>query len=268
MKKALTLSLVIPAYNEEHHIEACLKAVNAQTVKPHEAIVVDNNSTDNTVAIAKRFPGVRVVSEQRQGPGPARDKGFNTATGDIIGRIDADTILEPDWVRKVLAFYADPDHRLTALTGGGYFYNIRFRKFFGWAQSQIAFRFNRLLLGHYILWGSNMALPRRLWLQVKRDVCRRQDIHEDLDLAIHLHRAGVAIAFRSSIQVGVKMRRVRSNRKELWANLMWWPQTLKHHGQWTWIFGWIGAAILYALSPLLLVMELVARIFGRKPLKE
>ena len=247
-RNTLTLSLVIPAYNEENHLKACLDSVAAQTLKPDEVIVVDNNSTDRTVKIARQYKFVTVIKESRQGVVFARDSGFNAAKSDLIGRIDADTVLPHDWVARVKSFFADPQHAEHGLTGGCYFYNIRFPHMCGWWQGQIAFRVNRLLLGHYILFGSNMALPKQMWLQVKDNVCDDIDVHEDLDLAIHLHRLGHPITYHESLKVGVKMRRVFENREELWPNLQWWPNTLKRHGIGTWRLGWIGAAFLYISS--------------------
>ena len=54
-KNKLTLSIVIPVFNEQRYIKACLDSIAAQTVKPDEVIVVDNNSTDKTVQIAKKY---------------------------------------------------------------------------------------------------------------------------------------------------------------------------------------------------------------------
>ncbi len=264
----LALSVIIPAYNEQRHLEACLDSIAAQKLPPFEVIVVDNNSTDDTQHIAAQFSFVKVVHEPKQGVLYARTKGFNTARGDIICRIDADTVLPRNWTRHIQGFYSEPSHKAAVLTGGAYFYNIRFGRFFGWCLGQIAFRMNRLLMGHYITYGSNMAMPRQVWRSVRGSVCDDTDIHEDLDLAIHLHRLGYVITYHEGHKVGVKMRRVRSARGELWGNLVWWPRTLRRHGKKTWIFGWIGAVILFIAAPLGSIMEFVARIFGLEPVEE
>ena len=60
------ISVVIPAFNEEKYLPACLEALKKQTFKNYELIVVDNNSTDKTAQIAKKF-GARVVKEKKQG---------------------------------------------------------------------------------------------------------------------------------------------------------------------------------------------------------
>lgn len=246
----------------------CLDAVAAQTVPPEEVIVVDNNSSDETVKLARQYSFVTVVTEPKQGVLWARNSGFDAAKNAIICRIDADTVLPPDWIAYVKRFYTDPTHTDHTLTGGAYFYNVRLPRLNGWVQGQIAFRANRLLLGHYITYGSNMALPAKVWRAVRNEVCTTPHIHEDLDLAIHLHRAGYTIDYRENLRVGVKMRRVRSNRAELWENMMWWPRTLRWHGKKTWIFGWLGAVILYVFSPVVSLIEQVARIIRAKPLDE
>lgn len=263
-QKLQSISIVIPAYNEEHHLKACLDAIKKQTVKPAEVIVVDNNSTDNTASTVMRYPFVTLLHEKKQGVVFARDRGFNAAKGKIIGRIDADTVLPADWVARVAEFYSDAENTERSLTGGGYPINLRLPHFWGWVQGQIAFRINRVLLGHYILFGSNMAIPKRVWQNVKGSVCDDTDVHEDLDLAIHTHRAGYKIVYQESLRVGGVARRLLTDREQLWDNAMLWPRTLRRHGIWTWVFGWLGAFLLWALSPVLLVVEYTARFTGRR----
>lgn len=247
MGKALTLSLVIPAYNEEDHIARCLEAIAKQTVKPLEVIVVDNNSTDRTAAIAEQYPFVQVIHELRQGVTFARNRGFNAARGDLIGRIDADSLLKPGWVAHALRFYGSQQrHRTTALTGSAYIYNLTFPRLSGWFQGQIAFRMNRLILGHYITWGSNMVIPKEMWENVRDDLHYRNDIHEDLDLAIHLHEDGYDITYQAGWQVGIDARlHTRHKRRRQRKYLEMWPQTLRVHKlPRTWMGEW-GAHLLY-----------------------
>jgi glycosyltransferase involved in cell wall biosynthesis len=235
---------------------------------PDEVIIVDNNSTDKTVAIAKKYPFVHIITEKQQGIVHARNAGFNAAKGQILGRIDADSILPPDWSSYVRNYYADPDHNTKALTGGGYFYNIRAPRFNGWIQGQLAARANRLVTGHYILWGSNMAFPRVLWQKVQKTTCTRQDVHEDLDLAIHLHELGYEIDYHEDLRIGAYLRRVWSNRDQQHAHMQRWPRTLRVHNYRHW---WVGVAgnifLWYLMQPLVFIAEGLSRFIGKKPIR-
>src|SRR6056297_224747 len=114
----LSLTLVIPVYNEEHHIKACLESVAAQSRMLDQVIVVDNNCTDKTIEIAESFDFVTVIMEAQQGRGHARTAGFNAAKSDIIGRIDADSRLHVEWAERVMKSFED-DTEQQGLTGLG-----------------------------------------------------------------------------------------------------------------------------------------------------
>ncbi len=246
MTKPLTLSIVIPVHNEESHIKACLDAISVQDRPPLEVIVVNNNCTDSTVALAAEYPFVRIVNESRPGIAHARNAGFNAVKGEIIGRIDADTRLPKNWVRIMSNFATK--HPDSALTGGAYFYDLKPGGFFGWIQGQVAFRMNRFIIGHYITWGSNLAFRRELWDEVKAELHNDKDIHEDMDLGMHLHDKGYRITYKAGLKVGIDSRlfsRKRRTRKQHLAYLKMWPRTLSKHGyKRVWV-GWLGVYIVY-----------------------
>ena len=116
----MTLSLVIPAYNEEKYIAECLQRIFSGENAFSEVIVVNNASTDNTTAVAVEFSSARVVNEPRKGTSSARNRGYEEARGDIVAFLDADARLSPRWAKRVAeAFEADP--RLVAISGPQYF---------------------------------------------------------------------------------------------------------------------------------------------------
>ena len=268
MNKPLALSLIIPAYNEEQHLKTCLDSVAAQTVLPDEVIVVDNNSTDATREIALSYPFVRVVSAQEQGIVYARNAGFDAAKSDLIGRIDADSILPSNWTQYIKDYYADPHNARVSLTGGGKHYNVPFPRVSRWALDILAFRMNRIVLGHHFLFGSNMVIPKSVWHDVRDQICLRDDIHEDVDIAIHIHELGLPIVYKYKFLVGVKLRRVFQDHNKFWGVLMLWPQSLKVHGNKLWVTGWLGAVILYAVTPIIYPLRglqiLSRKIIGRR----
>lgn len=202
-KKTLVLSIVIPAYNEEGYISRCLDSIAAQTLSPHEVIVVDNNSIDKTVEIAQQYPFVKVIHEKRQHQVFAQAAGFNKATGDILGRIDADSILPPDWIEKIIKAFAD-DPKLVAVTGGADPYDVPLK----WVGSTIFHGYIYLagaVAGHRLLWGSNCAIRASGWHKIKHKVLLRPDIWEDYDMSFCLRPQG-SIGYIPNNKVGVSFR--------------------------------------------------------------
>lgn len=97
-------SIVIPAFNEAAYLPATLEAASAAMAgvpRRGELIVVDNNSTDDTAAIAKRH-GAKVVFEPHNQISRARNAGGRAATGDILFFLDADTTLSPEVLTAAL----------------------------------------------------------------------------------------------------------------------------------------------------------------------
>ncbi|HQG71141.1 MAG TPA: glycosyltransferase family A protein, partial [Rhodoglobus sp.] len=114
------VSVVIPALNDSPMLANCLRALAAQTRLADEIIVVDNGSTDDTAAVALAA-GALVIEEPLRGIFPATAAGFDAATGDLLARLDADSVPPADWLQRVVtAFEDDPD--LAALSGPGDFY--------------------------------------------------------------------------------------------------------------------------------------------------
>ena len=97
------ISVIVPFYNAEKYLRSCITALLSQDASQenYEVILVDNNSTDSSVAIAKQFPRVKVLSESRQGAYAARNTGLAEARGEIIAFTDADCLPDRDWLRNM-----------------------------------------------------------------------------------------------------------------------------------------------------------------------
>ncbi len=203
--KTVTVSLVIPAYNEEDYLKACLEAIARQTKAPKEVIVVDNNSTDRTRAIARSYPFVRVVSEKRQGQVFAQATGFDLVTADIMGRIDADSRLPTDWVERVAALFAkSPD--TVAFTGAPAPYDMPFPRVVVAAFQLYHDVLTTWTAGHHLPYGTNCAFRAALWPQIKPSLHLRTGIWEDYDLGFVLAGYG-NIVWVPSIAVGCSFRK-------------------------------------------------------------
>lgn len=95
-----SISVIIPARNEERFIGACLEAVFAQDYPRAlmEVIVLDNGSTDNTATIARQ-QGAQVCNLPAIQVGALRNRGAQIATGDILAFLDADCLPPPGWLK-------------------------------------------------------------------------------------------------------------------------------------------------------------------------
>ncbi len=106
----MTISVVIPAYNEEKYLPLTLKALQNQ-LHPNfdfEIIVADANSEDKTVEIAKEF-GAKVIIVPKINPATARQRAVEISQGEIIACIDADTIVPQDHLKNLVwEFAKDP----------------------------------------------------------------------------------------------------------------------------------------------------------------
>ena len=96
----LTVSVVIPVKDDARRLAVCLAAIRRQTVAPLEVVVVDNGSTDASAAVA-RAGGARVVREEHAGIPAASAAGYDAAIGDVIARLDADSIPPAEWVETI-----------------------------------------------------------------------------------------------------------------------------------------------------------------------
>jgi glycosyltransferase involved in cell wall biosynthesis len=112
----MRFSIIVPAYNEAAYLGRALDSLLHQDYTGrYEVIVVDNNSTDGTAAIAAQY-GVPVVKEPQQGVCAARQRGVDCTSGEIIISTDADTTQPPDWLRAIDARFAQSE-RVVAVAG-------------------------------------------------------------------------------------------------------------------------------------------------------
>lgn len=186
------ISVVIPAYNEENYIARCLRSLLEQSFPSGqvEIILVDNNSTDNTVKIAQTFPRVRIIHETTPGAGIARARGWREARGEIIASTDADSQVPRHWLKKIVHTF-DTQPQLVAVSGGYLFYDRDFIVNF------IVKIFERSLValswflagGVMALTAANMAVRREAYLKTPGF---DPNLHfgEDLNLAKKLHQYG------------------------------------------------------------------------------
>lgn len=104
------ISIIVPFYNAEKYIRDCIESLLSQefATDDYEIIFIDNNSTDSSSEIVKRYPRIKLVSERRQSPYATRNRGIREAAGGIIAFTDPDCIPFPDWLAEIEKAMSDP----------------------------------------------------------------------------------------------------------------------------------------------------------------
>ena len=98
--KPFKVSIIVPVYNVEKYLSACLESLAAQTLEEVEIVAVNDGSTDGTgdiideyVASDARF---KVIHKPNSGYGDSMNKGLEAATGDYIGIVESDDWIDPN----------------------------------------------------------------------------------------------------------------------------------------------------------------------------
>lgn len=204
-------SVVVPAYNEEKLIDKCLASLTRQeTHEKFEVILVDNNSTDRTVEVAKKFKDrldLKIAKQEIKGRGPARAKGFEEARGEIIFSLDADTNVPPNWIAHLSE--ALKKSKGVAVAGPCRVEDCprHINLLFNFSQP-LMMRAYRLFVGHYWLNGFNSAIYKDAY-----DKSGGFDVdlnaQEDVELSFRVSRIG-KIVYLPDIPVIFSGRRFRN----------------------------------------------------------
>lgn len=185
----MKVSVIVPVYNEEKYIKNCLDSLSNQIEKPDEIIVVDNNCTDKTIEIVKKYTDIKIIKEKKQGMIPTRNTGFNISQFEIIAKCDADTILPPDWIKNIKNnFSRDPSIIGISMP-------IQFSDIPAISPSLTLFYIYifipRLMIGVYPFLGPSYAIKKIIWNKVKNKICFDEKVvHEDIDLCLHVKKYG------------------------------------------------------------------------------
>ena len=172
---SVKISVVIPCYNEEAYLGETLEALWHQDVpREHfEVVVVDNNSKDATVAVAKHKGADKIVSETRQGTNFARQAGIDAASGEIIAFLDADCIPPAGWLSYIL-HALNNRHPKTVGIAGAYRFNLSKTDPLYWADHAFMWLFypavaavmGKMLKKGGVIIGGNFATYKKFLVEM------------------------------------------------------------------------------------------------------
>ena len=238
----MNISVIVPAYNEEACLRGTLasitEAVATLTVGACvELLVVDNNSTDATAAVAHES-GARVIGEPRQGIARARNTGARHATGDVLVFVDADVTVPPGLLEVVSEAMSD-----SSCVGGGV--DVEYRPRLRSMRLYLAaWRFLSQRLG--MVQGATQFC-RRSTFEVIGGYDERAWIGEDVDFYWAMRRlarrTGSNVTFIRSPRVQASSRRF--DNWPVWKTLLWTNPlviALFRRRKWAW-GGWYSRPV-------------------------
>ncbi|TFI41891.1 glycosyltransferase [Rhodococcus sp. 1R11] len=204
-----TLSVVIPVLDEVDHIGECLNLLLDQGDDIDRIVVVDNGSTDGTLELVETLcevnDKVQLVHEPNRGVVHARNTGFDLVKSSIIGRIDADTRVQPGWARSIVEFFGE--HVTVAAAGGRtYLYESPWAPLLAWQHARAEQR-DPSVRSALAVSGNNFAIRTSAWHDVRDVVSDKTCVHEDIDLCLSLVGKKLPVAQNGRMKAAVSGRR-------------------------------------------------------------
>jgi glycosyltransferase involved in cell wall biosynthesis len=180
-------SVVIPALNESACIAVCLRSLAGQDFTgTWEVIVVDNNSTDRTADIAAAL-GATVVTEPRRGVCQARQRGTETARGEIVVSTDADTTFSPAWLSSIDRAFARRPECVAVVGPCRFVAGPRWGAAYSWLLFGLVHLLYRLTGRVFYATATNIAFRRHAWTGYDTQLTQGGD---ELDLLRRLRKRG------------------------------------------------------------------------------
>jgi cellulose synthase/poly-beta-1,6-N-acetylglucosamine synthase-like glycosyltransferase/peptidoglycan/xylan/chitin deacetylase (PgdA/CDA1 family) len=220
---APTVSVIVPAYNEEAGIAASIRSlVDTDYSGRMEILVVDDGSTDRTAEIVAslRLPGVRLIRKDNGGKPSALNAGIAQARGEIMVMVDGDTVFQRDTIRKLVQGFADP--RVGAVSGNTKVAN-RGGLLGRWQHLEYVIGFNLdrrmydLLQCMPTVPGAISAFRREILIQIGG--VSDDTLAEDTDLSMTVGRSGWRVVYEES---AIAWTEAPATLRQLWRQRYRW----------------------------------------------
>lgn len=185
----MRISVIIPVFNEEKYLTACLTSLTKQALLPDEVIICDNNSTDKSETIVNSFQEklpVIFLHQPTKGIIPTVEKAWRSATGDIIIRTDADAVYPKNWLKNIVNHFEN-DPKLAACGGswrssdGNLFWKIT--TILGLILADIYFP---IFKGYLLLLGPDLAIRRSTMVFIDGFISTDPHITDDQLISLKL----------------------------------------------------------------------------------
>ena len=219
----MKFSVVIPLYNTANYIENTIRSVLDQTCDDYELIVVDDGSSDNSLALARKYESdrVRVIAQANQGVSVARNTGIENARGTFIAFLDADDQWEPRYLQNIHALteqYPESAIFVTAyavdMGNGKIHYSTRLEPQTGCLPSY----WLTLAKGYDFVWTSATVIRRDALMEAGL-FKPGEKIGQDLDMWARVARINPRVAY--SNRIGVRYNRAAEANARTRVRVAW-----------------------------------------------
>lgn len=230
MTGAPVVSIVVCTYNRADYLDECIRSLLRQTYKKYEIIVVNGPSTDNTDKVLKKYPGVKVIRQEKlNGLSFARNLGINNAKGGIIAFIDDDATADESWLAYLIEGYSDES------VGGVGGYTVNHSGYVQFDNGVIndlgiptAVRKEGEVVkkGEYpISMGANCSFRKKVLFEVDGFDPYFKYYHDESDLCVRIIKAGYKIVYQKKAVV-VHVMAEGHNRKSPYD--LAWSEVIKN----------------------------------------
>ncbi len=201
MNKKLTITVLVPAHNEEVGISACVESCLNQTRLPDKILVVNDGSTDKTGKILSKFGKkiqVVTIAVATGNKSYAQEKGLSKINTDVFIATDGDTILHPDFIKNIETSFTDP----TVAAVGGYIKSMAHNWLTGYRELEyilgqdIYKSAQSYMNAIYVIPGCAGAFRTEMFKKyLKFD---HDTLTEDLDFTFRLHKNDLKIVYNKN----------------------------------------------------------------------
>jgi glycosyltransferase involved in cell wall biosynthesis len=213
-----SVSVVVPFFNSERHLAACIESILGQDdEEPFEIIFIDNGSTDGSASIVRRYRELIVLEESTPGAYAARNTGIRRARAPLIAFTDADCVVAHDWLRSLRDGMQDPS---IAILLGSCRYppgaSVPLRWLGVYENAKTEYVISRCSVAHHFAYANNMAVRASLFeeLGLFKEWKRAADTEWVHRLASA--RPDLRLAYRSSMRVThMEFQRARERARRL-----------------------------------------------------
>jgi glycosyltransferase involved in cell wall biosynthesis len=212
--KPLSVSIIVPAFNEENYINHCLESIVKlpPTSLDKEIIVVDNGSCDNTVEICKSY-GAKVLIKKEGTISSLRNYGVRFSKGEFLAFLDADCVVPNDWLLKALS-YLEKEERIVL----GFRLSVPENS--NWVAKSWDLLFAKRYFTAEVDWvpTGNMIMPREGFMSIG-GFNEALESNEDYDFCFRIRNHGYKIV--SSSDTPVLHLRPPQNLKQIFKKELW-----------------------------------------------